>query len=71
MMTRTLKLGFKNADGKDVNILVADPKDGITKVEAVAAQTLIIARNLFASTGGDLVSAVDPVILTSDSTALA
>ena len=57
-MTKTLRMGFKNAAGKDVNIL-AGPKEGIPKAEASAAQALIIARNLFVSTGGDLVSAVD------------
>lgn len=70
-MTKTLRLGFKNAAGKDVNILVADPKEGITKAEASAAQALIIARNLFVSTGGDLVSAVDPIVLIQDTTVLA
>ena len=70
-MTKTAKLGFKNAAGKDVNLLVANPKEGLTKAEASATQTLIIARNIFTSTGGDLVSAVDPVILTTDTTALA
>ncbi len=70
-MTKTLRLGFKNAAGKDVNILVANPKEGLTKAEAVASQTLIIARNLFNSTGGDLVSAVDPVVLIQDTAVLA
>ena len=70
-MTRTAKLGFKNAAGKDVNILIANPKENLTKAEAAATQTMIIARNLFASTGGDLVSAVDPIILTQDTTVLA
>ena len=71
MMTRTLKLGFKNATGKDVNVLVASPKEGITKAEAAATQALIIARNLFSSSGGDLVVAADPVVLTQDTTLLA
>ena len=70
-MTKTLRLPFKNAGGKDVNILVANPKEGITKAEAVATQTLIIARNIFSSTGGDLVSAGDPVILIQDTAVLA
>ena len=70
-MTRTLKLGFKNEVGKEVNILLPNPKDGLTKVEAVVTQTMIITRNLFASTGGDLVSALDPVVLTQDTAALA
>ena len=70
-MTRTLKLPFKNAAAKDVNLLVANPKENITKAEAVATQNLVIDKNLFASTGGDLVSAGDPVILISDTAALA
>ena len=70
-MTKTLRLPFVNAAGKDVNILVANPKEGLTKVEAVATQTMIIARNLFSSTGGDLVSAGDPVVLIQDTAVLA
>ena len=70
-MTKTLKLPFVNASGKDVNILVANPKEGLTKAEAVATQTMIIARNLFRSTGGDLVSAGDPVVLIQDTAVLA
>ena len=70
-MTQTLKLGFKNEASKDVNILLPNPKANLTKVEAVAIQTMIIARNLLTSTGGDLVSALDPVILTQDTAALA
>ena len=70
-MTKTLRLPFVNAAGKDVNILVASPKEGLTKAEAVATQTLIIARNLFASNGGDLVSAGDPVVLIQDTAVLA
>ena len=70
-MTKTLRLPFVNAAGKDVNILVANPKEGLTKAEAVATQTMIIARNLFSSNGGDLVSAGDPVVLIQDTALLA
>ena len=70
-MTRTLKLPFKNMAAKDVNLLVANPKQDITRTEAVATQNLVVAKNLFTSTGGDLVSAGDPVILISDTAALA
>ena len=70
-MTKTLRLPFVNAAGKDVNILVANPKEGLTKAEAVATQTMIIARNLFSSNCGDLVSAGDPVVLIQDTAVLA
>ena len=70
-MTKTLRLPFVNAAGKDVHILVANPKEGLTKAEAVATQALIIARNLFSSNGGDLISAGDPVVLIQDTAVLA
>ena len=70
-MTRTLKLPFKNVAAKDVNLLVANPKENITKAEAVATQNLVVAKNLFTSTGGDLVAAGEPVILIADTAALA
>ena len=70
-MTKTLRLPYVNAAGKDVNILVANPKEGLTKAEAVATQTMIIARNLFTSNGGDLISAGDPVVLIQDTAVLA
>jgi hypothetical protein len=50
---------------------VASPKEGLTKAEAVATQTMIIARNLFTSNGGDLVTAGDPVVLIQDTAVLA
>jgi hypothetical protein len=62
---------FRNGAGKEVNLTLANPKDGITKAEVVATQTLIIAKNLFSTTGGDLVSALDPSILVQETTVLA
>ena len=41
------------------------------KAEVAAAQALIISKNLFATTGGDLVSAMEPSILIQDTGVLA
>ena len=71
MSTKTLKMPFRNQGGSEVNILVPDPKDGLTKAQVSAIQANIVAKNLFTSTGGDLIAALDPVILTQDTTALA
>ena len=65
-MTKTLNMPFRTALGKEVNFLVANPKDGLTKVEVAATQALIIARNVFDSTGGDRVTALEPTILIKD-----
>ena len=70
-MTKTLKMPFRNAAGKEVNLTLVNPKAGITKAEVAAAQALIIAKNLFATTGGDLVSAMEPSILIQDTGVLA
>ena len=70
-MTKTLKMPFRNAAGKEVNLTLVNPKAGITKAEVAAAQALIIAKNLFATTGGDLVSALEPSILIQDTGVLA
>ena len=70
-MTKTLRMQFPNAAGKEVNFTLANPKEGLTKAEVVATMALIIAKNLFATTGGDLVSALEPSILIQDTGVLA
>ena len=70
-MTKTLKMPFRNAAGKEVNFTLANPKDGLTKAEVQATQTMILAKNLFATTGGDLVNALEPSMLIQDTGVLA
>jgi hypothetical protein len=54
---KTLQMVFKNENGKNVTINVADAKDSLTSTEVKAAMQNIIAKNVFVSTGGKLVSA--------------
>ena len=69
-MKRTLCMPFKDVAGKEINMLMVNPKDGLTLAEVQATQALIIARNIFASANGDFVSAMTPSILISDTAAL-
>jgi hypothetical protein len=69
-MTKTLRMPFRNAAAKEVNFTLANPKEGITKAEVAATQALILSKNLFDTTGGDLVSALEPSILVQDTTVL-
>jgi hypothetical protein len=62
---------FRNAAGKEVNFTLTNPKEGLTKAEVSATQAMFIAKNLFTSTGGDLVSALEPSILIQDTGVLA
>jgi hypothetical protein len=54
--TKTLELVFITEANKEVTVVVRDPKDGVTLAEAQAVMATIIAKNIFSSTGGDLVS---------------
>ncbi|CVK21880.1 DUF2922 domain-containing protein [Sporomusa sphaeroides] len=54
--TRTLEMVFTTAAGKEVTVAVKDPKEGLTLAEVQAVMESIIARNIFVSTSGDLVS---------------
>ena len=62
---KELELKFKNASGKSRTLTVKDPKDGLTKEEVDAAMNAIVAANVFTSTGGDLVEAVEGRVRTT------
>ena len=54
-----LDLVFKNAAGKKVVFNIEEPKAGITKAEIDAAMEIVVNNNVFNTTGGDLVEAVE------------
>jgi len=53
---QTLQMSFVNQAGTRVTISLDNPKDTLTQAEVVAAMDQIIAKNIFISTGGDLVA---------------
>ena len=59
-----LDLVFKNAIGKKVTLNIEEPKKGVTKAEIDAAMQTVVENNVFNSTGGDLVEAVEGCIRT-------
>ncbi|HPU35882.1 MAG TPA: DUF2922 domain-containing protein [Bacillota bacterium] len=63
--TQTLRLVFKNQAGKNVTFSLDNPRDDVTATEIEAAMDLVIARNIFTSAGGDLVSKQDIRIIDS------
>lgn len=62
---KTLRMVFRNQAGKNVTISLDDPRADVTSAEIEAAMDLIIARNIFTSSGGDLVSKQDIRIIDS------
>jgi len=63
-LDRSLRMVFLNEAGKNVSINIAGIKDTITPEEIKALMQLIVAKNIFESTGGNLVS-----IMSADITA--
>ena len=59
-----LDLVFKNAIGKKVTLYIEEPKKGVTKAEIDAAMQTVVENNVFNSTGGDLVEAVEGCLRT-------
>ena len=59
-----LDLVFKNAIGKKVTLNIEEPKKGGTKAEIDAAMQTVVENNVFNSTGGDLVEAVEGCLRT-------
>ena len=54
-----LDLVFKNAAGKKVTLNIEEPKPGVTKAEIDAAMQVVVANNVFSTSGGDITEAVE------------
>ena len=54
-----LDLVFKNAAGKKVTLNIEEPKSGVTKAEIDAAMQVVVANNVFTTSGGDITEAVE------------
>ena len=54
-----LDLVFRNAAGKKVTLNIEEPKTGVTKAEIDAAMQVVVDNNIFNTSGGDIVEAVE------------
>jgi len=54
-----LDLIFKNAAGKKYTLNIEEPKAGVTKAEIDAAMQVVVENNIFYTTGGEIVEAVE------------
>lgn len=60
---KTLRMSFGALDGSSMSISLDNPKIGLTQVEVENAMDTVIAKNIFAVTGGDLVAKKDAKII--------
>lgn len=61
-MARVLVMTFKNESGQNVNVRLNYPRENLTSEEVDAVMDTIVAKNIFATTGGDLVEKVGAYI---------
>ena len=54
-----LDLVFRNAAGKKVTLNIEEPKANVTKAEIDAAMQVVVENNIFNTSGGDIVEAVE------------
>ncbi len=59
-----LDLVFRNAAGKKVSLNIEEPRTGVTKTEIDAAMQVVVANNIFNTSGGDIVEAVEGCLRT-------
>lgn len=57
-MDKSLELIFKNQAGKNARMSMQDPKDDLTADQVQSLMDNILEKNIFETTGGDLVEAV-------------
>ncbi len=57
-MSRTLQMVFRNMDGRNVTVSVADAREDLQAAEVEAVMTNILERDLFRTSGGALTEAV-------------
>lgn len=69
-VTQTLRMAFLKQGGRNVTLSLDNPRNDLTAAEVQTAMDLIIARNIFTSSGGDLVSKVNARVIDTTTTEL-
>jgi hypothetical protein len=67
-MTQTLRMTFLNAAGNRISISLDNPRDNLTQSEVEAAMNTVITKNVFTTSGGDLVSIDSAAVIDTTTT---
>jgi len=64
-MSTRLRMSFINALNRTTSMSVDDPREDLTPAEVQAVMDDVIAKNIFNSSGGDLVSVKSAEVVTT------
>lgn len=69
-MSKSTKLvmSFKTSLDRKISISLEDPRDDVSKADIKAVMDMIVARNIFAISGGDIVESVDAKVIQTNTT---
>jgi hypothetical protein len=70
-VAETLQMVFTTTQGRNTTLSVTDPDSEITALDVEAVMDSVITRNVFETTGGDIVSKVRSQIVSRDVDVLA
>ncbi len=70
-MEQTLQLVFRNEAGSTFNLALPSPRANLTAAAVAAVMDLVIARNIFQSTGGVLTGKVRASVIAREVTEIA
>lgn len=65
-MSKTLQLSFTNAAGKAFSLSLDAPRTDLTGADVTAVMNMIIEKNIFATTGGDVTTKSKASIINKD-----
>ena len=60
-----LEMEFKDIDGKKFSLTLDEPREDITEVEVRAVMDDVIAKNIFYTTAGDVVTPAGAKVITT------
>ena len=66
--TKRLVMTFKTDDDKKISLSVDDPREDVSEAEIKSAMDLVVAKNIFAPGGCDIVEALDAKVVVTDTT---
>ena len=65
MIKTKLEMEFKDIQGKKFGLSLEEPRENLTEIEVKTAMEEVIAKNIFATSAGDIVEAVGAKLVTT------